>query len=85
VQAAADREKIALELANQAKKVVEMTKAREATLAELEAAAVERGRKLATREAEEVARLEELQEREAAVERELAAGTRRLREREAAV
>jgi hypothetical protein len=75
VQAAADREKTALELANQAKVVVEMTKAQEATLAELEAAAVERERRLAAREAEEVARLDELQEREAAVEKELAAGT----------
>jgi hypothetical protein len=63
--------------------VVEMTKAQEATLAELEAAAVERERRLAAREAEEVAWLEELQEREAAVEKELAVGTRRLREREA--
>jgi hypothetical protein len=85
VQAVADREKTTLELANQAKKVVEMTKVQEATLAELEAAAVERERRLAAREAEEVARLEELQEREAAVEKELAAGTRRLREREAAL
>jgi hypothetical protein len=85
VQAAADREKITLELANQAKRVVEVTKAQEVTLAELEAAAVERERRLAAREAEEVARLEELQEREAAVEKELAAGTRRLREHETAL
>ncbi|XP_025806596.1 atherin-like [Panicum hallii] len=54
VQAAADREKIALKLANQAKVVVEVTKAQEATLAELEAAAAERERRLAAREAEEV-------------------------------
>jgi hypothetical protein len=85
VQTVAEREKIALELAKEAKVVVEATKAQEATLAELAAAAVERECRLAAREAEEVARLQELQEREAAVEDELAAGTRRLREREAAL
>jgi nucleoid-associated protein YgaU len=85
VQAAADREKIALELANQAKVVVEVTKAQEATLPELEVATAERECRLAAREAEEVARLEELQEWEAAVEKELAARTRRLQECEAAL
>jgi hypothetical protein len=94
-RAAVRREKQALErellvetrvqAANQSKKVVEMTKAQEATLEELAAAAARREERLATREAEEVTRLEELQEREAAVEKELAAGTRRFREREAAL
>jgi hypothetical protein len=85
VHAAAEREKTSLELADQAKRLVEMTAAQEATLAELAAAAAKREERLAAREAEEVARLEELQEREAAVEKELAAETRRLREREAAL
>jgi hypothetical protein len=65
--------------------VVEVTKAQEATLAELEAAAAEKECRLAARKAEEVAQLEELQEQEAAVEKELAAGTQRLRECEAAL
>jgi hypothetical protein len=85
VQAAAEWEKISLELAEQAKKVVEATAAQEATLAELAAATAKREEELTAREAKEVARLEELQEQEAAVEKELAAGTRRLREREAAL
>jgi hypothetical protein len=85
VQAAAEREQTALELANEAKKVVAMTVVQEATLAELAAAAAKREERLAAREVEEVSRLEELQEREAAVEKELAARTRRLREHEAAL
>jgi hypothetical protein len=85
VQAAADREKTALELANQSKVVVEVTKAQEAALAELEATAVERENRLAAREVEEAARLQELQEREAAVEEELAARTWRLQECKAAL
>jgi hypothetical protein len=85
VHAAADREKIALELANQTKVVVEVTKEQEAALAEREAAAAEREKRLAARKEEEVTRLKELQEREAAVEEELAVGTRRLQEREVAL
>jgi hypothetical protein len=74
VKTAADREKTALELANQAKGVVQVTKEQEAALAEREAAAAEREKRLAAHEEEEVARLEELQEREAAVEEELRPG-----------
>jgi hypothetical protein len=83
VQAAADKERTARELANQAKKLMEVTKVEEATLVELAAAAAKKEERLAAREAEEVAWLQELQRREEAVEEELAAGTRRLREREA--
>jgi hypothetical protein len=50
----------------------------ETTLAELAAAAAKREEKLAAREAEKVARLQELQKREEVMEEELAAGTRRL-------
>jgi hypothetical protein len=57
VNAVADREKITLELANQAKVVVEVTKEQEAALAEREAAVAEREAKVAAREEEEVARL----------------------------
>jgi hypothetical protein len=85
VQAAADREQTALELADQAKRVVAATKAQETTLAELAAAAAKREERLAAREAEEVARHQELQKREEAVKEELAAGTRRLQEHEAAL
>jgi chromosome segregation ATPase len=82
VNVAADREKTALELTNQAKVVVELTKEQEAALAEREAAVAEREAKLAAHEEEEATRIQELQEREVAVEEELAAGTRRLQERE---
>jgi hypothetical protein len=85
VQAAADREQTALELADQAKRVVAATTAQEITLAELAATTAKREERLAAREAEEVARLQELQKREEAVEEELGAGTRRLQEREAAL
>jgi hypothetical protein len=51
----------------------------------LAAAAAKKEEWLAAREAEEVARLQELQKREEAVEEELAAGNRRLQEREAAL
>jgi hypothetical protein len=78
VHAMADREKTALELANQAKVVVEVTKEQEVALAEWEVAAVEREKRLAAREEEEVTRIQELQEWEAAMEEELAAGTQRL-------
>jgi hypothetical protein len=70
-----EKEQAALELANQAKKAAAAAEAHEATLAEV----------AATREAEMVSRLQELQKREDAVEEELAAGTRRLQEREAAL
>jgi hypothetical protein len=73
--AASEKEQAALELANQSKKAAAAVEAQEATLAEL----------AASREAEVVARLQELQKREEAVEEELAAGTRRLQEREAAL
>jgi hypothetical protein len=85
VNAAANREKTTLELANQAKVVVEVTKEQEAALAEREAAVAERETKVAAREEEEVVRIQELQEREAALEEELATGTRRLQEREVAL
>jgi hypothetical protein len=73
--AATEKEQAALELANQDKKAAATVEAQEASLAEL----------VATREAEVVARLQELQKREEAMEEELAAGTRRLQEREAAL
>jgi hypothetical protein len=85
VQAAADKERTALELADQAKRVVATTRAQEATLAELAAAAAKREERLAAHEVEGAARLQELQKREEAVEEELAAGTRRLQECEAAL
>jgi hypothetical protein len=85
VLAAADREQTALELADQAKRAAAAVKAQETVLAELAAAAAKKEEWLAAREAEEVARLQELQKREEAVEEELAAGSRRLQEREAAL
>jgi hypothetical protein len=85
VQAVAERERISLELAEQAKRLVEVNAVQEATRAELAAAAAKRKEELATRKAEEVSRLKELQAWEAAVEEELSAGTQRLREREAAL
>jgi hypothetical protein len=83
--AAADREQTALELADQARKAGAAVEAQEASVAELAVAAAKREEWLAAREAEEVARLQELQKWEEAVEEELAAGTRRLQEREAAL
>jgi hypothetical protein len=73
--AATKKEQAARALTNQAKKAAAAVEAQEATLAEL----------AATREAEVVARLQELQKREEAMEEELAAGTQRLQEREAAL
>jgi hypothetical protein len=75
ILAATEKEQAALELANQAKKAAAAVEAQEASLAEL----------AATREAEVVARLQELQKRKEAMEEELAAGTWRLQEREAAL
>jgi hypothetical protein len=69
--AASKKEQATLELANQAKRAAAAVEAQEAALVEL----------VATREAEVVARLQELQKREEAMEEELAAGTRRLQER----
>jgi hypothetical protein len=66
--AAAHREQTALELAHQAKRMAAAIKAEETTLAELAAAAAEKEKWLAAREAEEVARLQELQKREEAGE-----------------
>jgi hypothetical protein len=83
--AVADRERIARELAAQVRKAAGAVEAQEATLADLAAAATRKEEWLAAREAEEAARLQELQKREEAVEEELAAGTRRLQEREAAL
>jgi hypothetical protein len=85
VLAAADREQTALELADQAKRAAPVVKAQETVLAELAVATAKKEEWLATHEAEEVARLQELQKREEAVEEELAAGSRRLREHEAAL
>jgi hypothetical protein len=63
------------EQANQAKKAAAVVEAQEASLVEL----------AATREAEVVARFQEFQKRKEAMEEELAVGTRRLQEREAAL
>jgi hypothetical protein len=83
VLAAADREQTTLELADQARRAAAAVQAQEIALAELAAAAAKKEEWLAAREAEEVARLQELQKREEAMEEELAAGTRRFQEREA--
>jgi hypothetical protein len=80
-----DRERVAQELAAQARKAPAAVEAEKAALADLAAAAAKKEEWLAAREAEEVARLQELQKREEAVEEELAAGNRRLQEREAAL
>jgi DNA repair exonuclease SbcCD ATPase subunit len=83
--AAADRERTARELAAQAKKASAVVEVEKSALTDLAVAAAKREEWLAAREAEEVARLQELQKREEAVEEELAAGNRRLQEREAAL
>jgi chromosome segregation ATPase len=83
--AAAERERTALELADQAKKAAAVVEAQEASLTELAAAVAKKEEWLAAREAEEAARLQELQKREETVEEELVAGTRRLQEWEAAL
>jgi chromosome segregation ATPase len=85
MQAATDRERTALELADQVRKALAAVEAHEASVAALVAAAAKKEERLAAREAEEMARLQELQKREEAVEAELAAGTRRLQAREEAV
>jgi hypothetical protein len=84
-QAVADRERIARELAAQARKASAVVEAEKSTLADLAAAAAKKQEWLAAREAEEVARLQELQKREETMEEELAAGNQRLQEREAAL
>jgi hypothetical protein len=84
-QAVADRERTARELVAQARKASAAVEAEKATLADLAVALARREEGLSAREAEEAARLQELQRREEAVEEELAAGTRRLQEREAAL
>jgi hypothetical protein len=58
--AAADRERTALELADQAKKAAAAVEVQEASLAELAAAAAKKEEWLAARKVEEVARLQEL-------------------------
>jgi hypothetical protein len=78
MQAAADGERTARELADQVRKA-------SAAVEALAAAAAKKEERLAAREAEEMARLQELQKREEAMEPELAAGTRRLQAREEAV
>jgi hypothetical protein len=83
--ALADRERVARELAAQARKASAAVEAEKSALADLAAAAAKKEEWLAAREAEEVARLQELQKREEAVEEELAAGNRRLQECEAAL
>jgi hypothetical protein len=85
VLAAADREQTALELADQAKRAAAAVKAQETALAELGTAAAKKEEWLAAREAEDVARIQELQKREEAVEEELAPRTRRLQECEVAL
>jgi hypothetical protein len=85
VLAAADGERTALELADQARRVAAVAQTQETALVELAAAAAKKEEWLAAREVEEVARLQELQKWEEAVEEELAARTRRLQEREAAL
>jgi hypothetical protein len=84
-QAAADKERVARELAAVAKKALEEVEAEKSALADLAVAAAKKEEWLAAREAEEVARLQELQKQEEAMEEELAAGYRRLQEREAAL
>jgi hypothetical protein len=84
-QAVADRDRVARELAAQASKASAAIEAEKSALADLVAAAAKKEEWLAAREAEEVARLQELQKWEEAVEEELAAGNRRLHEREAAL
>jgi chromosome segregation ATPase len=83
--AAANRERTALELAAQARKAAAAVEAQESALVDLAAAAAKKEEWLAACETEEVARLQELQKREEAVEEELAAGSRRLQEWEAAL
>ncbi|XP_025791725.1 uncharacterized protein LOC112872912 [Panicum hallii] len=78
MQAATDRERTALELADQVRKALAAVEAHEASVAALVAAAAKKEERLAAREAEEMARLQELQKREE--EREAA-----LRAREAKV
>jgi chromosome segregation ATPase len=85
MQAAADREHIARELADQVRKASEAVEAQEAYVTALAAATARKEEQLATREAEEMARLQELQKREEAMEEELAAGAQRLQEHEAAL
>jgi hypothetical protein len=83
--AAADRERAARELADQARKASAAVEAQETFVAALAAATARKEEMLAAREAEEVARLQELQKREETVEEELSARTRRLQEQEAAI
>jgi DNA repair exonuclease SbcCD ATPase subunit len=85
MEAVADRERTARELAAEVRRASAIIEAEKSTLADLAAAVAKREEGLAAREAEEVARLQELQKREEAVEDELAAGTQRLQEREAAL
>jgi hypothetical protein len=84
-QAVADRDRVTRELAAQARKASAVVEVEKSALADLAAAAAKKEEWLAAREAEEVARLQELQKWEEAVEEELAAGNRRLQEREAAL
>jgi DNA repair exonuclease SbcCD ATPase subunit len=84
-EAVADRERVARELAAEARKASAAVEAEKADLADLAAAVAKKEELLAAREAEEVVRLQELQKREEAVEEELAAGNRRIQEREAAL
>jgi hypothetical protein len=84
-QAVADRDRVARELAAQARKASAAVEAEKSALTDLAAAAAKKEEWLAAREAEEVARLQELQKREEAVEEELAARNRRLQKREAAL
>ncbi|XP_025819861.1 uncharacterized abhydrolase domain-containing protein DDB_G0269086-like [Panicum hallii] len=83
--ALADRERVARELAAQARKASAAVEAEKSALADLAAAAAKKEEWLVAREVEEVARLQELQKREEAMEEELAARNRRLQEREAAL
>jgi hypothetical protein len=82
-EAVADRERVARELAAQARKASAAVEAEKSDLADLAAAVAKKEELLAAREAEEVARLQELQKREEAMEEELAAGNRRIQEHEA--
>jgi hypothetical protein len=84
-EAVPDRERVARELVAQARKASAAVEVEKSTLADLAAAVAKKEEWLATREAEEVARLEELQKWEEAVGEELAAGNRRLQEHEAAL
>jgi hypothetical protein len=75
MQAAADRERTARELAVEVRRASAIVEAEKSALADLAAAVAKREEGQAAREAEEVARLQELQKRKEAVEEELAAGT----------